>query len=462
MCTNAARHRLAAGPTKKLLEFGLRRAQGPDGAMSASKYSYMGGFDGTSNVQASVVYGIAMQGTHAHSFVTSFTSLREVSSRKLRKAAAAGAAEGEEVDFLELVLQFRAKLNAQLTNEGELAAFTIYALAFPHHFLALVDTYDTLQSGVPNFLAVALALRACGYQAVGVRLDSGDLAYLSREARRMFTEAAERFDAKGLERATIVASNDLTEEIIYSLNEQKHAIDSFGIGTNLVTCKSQPALGCVYKLVEINKTPRIKVSEDPGKVTVPCRKEAYRLFNAEGQPILDYMVMVGDSPPVPHKRILCRHPFDATKRAYVTPSRVELLHECGAAACARARVRAAPGDARALGRCRGAVWDGQLCKPLPSLESVRQRVRDQMQVRRPRTRSLRCAAARALARRSSGPTTSARSTPRPTRCAHRRRRRPCGCGVRVCTLRAQVSVSSDLYGFIHELWLKETPIREIQ
>eukprot|EP01029_Cantina_marsupialis_P023192 TRINITY_DN5741_c0_g1_i2.p1 TRINITY_DN5741_c0_g1~~TRINITY_DN5741_c0_g1_i2.p1 ORF type:complete len:327 (+),score=84.38 TRINITY_DN5741_c0_g1_i2:62-1042(+) len=179
MTTNATRFRCAAGKDKILMEFGLRRAQGPDGAISAARYSYIAGFDGTSNVLAGSCFGIPIFGTHAHSFVTSYTCLEEITNRQLKSADGS-----KEVDFVEMCLKIREETGARTTNTSELAAFIAYALAFPTGFLALVDTYDTLQSGVPNTLVVALALHRLGYVPTGIRLDSGDLAYLSKETRR--------------------------------------------------------------------------------------------------------------------------------------------------------------------------------------------------------------------------------------------------------------------------------------
>jgi nicotinate phosphoribosyltransferase len=164
----------------------------------------------------------------------------------------------ESRPFAQLCLQYLDELAPILkflpeeTNKGELAAFISYAIAFPTSFLALVDTYDVLKSGVPNFLSVARALHECNYQAIGLRLDSGDLAYLSLEVRARFTEAAKIFNIPYIKDFNIVASNDINEDILISLEKQKHAIDAFGIGTHLVTCQKQPALGCVYKLVEVS------------------------------------------------------------------------------------------------------------------------------------------------------------------------------------------------------------------
>ena len=152
-------------------------------------------------------------------------------------------------DVIDEVLAVRKECGKgfQNTNEGELAAFIAYALAFPRGFLALVDTYDTLESGVPNFLMVSLVLHRMGYKPLGIRLDSGDLAWLSKKARLQFKAFADRFKVP-FESCTIVASNSINETVLNALAEQGHEIDSFGIGTNLVTCQAQPALGMVYKV----------------------------------------------------------------------------------------------------------------------------------------------------------------------------------------------------------------------
>lgn len=141
LATNAARHRLAAGPDIELLEFGLRRAQGVDGGVSASRYAYMGGFNGTSNVVACKLFGITGKGTHAHSYVSSFTSISDVKSKILKDH------EGNPRDFVAVVENCQKELGFTNTNTGELAAFISYAIAFPKSFVALIDTYDTLKSG---------------------------------------------------------------------------------------------------------------------------------------------------------------------------------------------------------------------------------------------------------------------------------------------------------------------------
>lgn len=355
ICTNAVRHRLAAGVDKYLLEFGLRRAQGPDGGMSASRYSYMGGFDGTSNVLAGQMFSIPSRGTHAHSFVSSFTGEEDMQRQK--QARLKHKDTGEEGAFVEDCFKVREEMGYQYSNPNELLAFSGYALAYPESFLALVDTYETLESGVPNFLIVALTLHRYGYKALGIRLDSGDLAYLSRMARKQFKQAAEKYGIDYFAKFNIVASNDLNEATILSLNQQGHEIDTFGIGTHLVTCQAQPALGCVYKLVELNGIPRIKLSQDVSKVSIPGRKEAYRLFNKEGTPIFDMIVHVGGDKPETGKRILCRHPFDESKRAYVIPAKVMPLHQL--------------------------VWDcGKITYDMPTLEETKQYCMEQVRILR--------------------------------------------------------------------------------
>ncbi|CAL4920005.1 unnamed protein product [Urochloa decumbens] len=330
--TNAARHRLVAGKSKNLLEFGLRRAQGPDGGISASRYSYMGGFDATSNVAAGRLFGIPIRGTHSHAFVSSFMGLDEITDKALTSSDGSNKCE----DFVSLVQNWLTKIQdgSSLhgtfgeTSQSELAAFTSYALAFPNSFLALVDTYDVMRSGVPNFCAVALALNDMGYKAVGIRLDSGDLAYLSVETRKFFHSVEKDFGIVGFGKMNITASNDLNEETIDALNKQGHEVDAFGIGTYLVTCYAQAALGCVFKLVEINKQPRIKLSEDVTKVSIPCKKKCYRLYGKEGYPLVD--IMTGEDEPGPKigERLLCRHPFNESKRAHVVPQHVEELLKC--------------------------------------------------------------------------------------------------------------------------------------
>jgi nicotinate phosphoribosyltransferase len=235
----------------------------------------------------------------------------------------------QQVEFVSLVLEKRGLLGYGDSNEGELAAFIAYAQAFPGGFLALVDTYDTLHSGLKNFLSVGLALHDLGYRPIGIRLDSGDLAYLSKCARDLFRRV-DRDQLNGAElfgKCNIVASNDVNEDVLLSLNREGHEIDTFGIGTHLVTCQKQPALGCVYKLVEVNGQPRIKLSQEVEKLVIPGRKTVYRLYGSDSHPLLDLMLNAGEEPPLVGQRILVRHPFAENKRAHITPTQVKpLLH----------------------------------------------------------------------------------------------------------------------------------------
>ncbi|CAF3356058.1 unnamed protein product [Rotaria sp. Silwood1] len=396
VATNAARFRSAIGADKTLLEFGLRRAQGPDGGLSASKYCYLGGFDGTSNVLAGKLYGIPIKGTHAHAYVNSYESMNDLSQKDL-----CDRITGERRPFSDLCLQYLNEIGPTLkilpeeTNKGELAAFISYAIAFPTNFLALVDTYDVLKSGVPNFLAVARALHECNYQAVGLRIDSGDLAYLSLEVRAKFHEISKKLNLPYMEHFTIVASNDINEDTLVSLEKQGHSIDSFGIGTHLVTCQKQPALGCVYKLVELAGSPRIKVSQDIEKVTIPGRKNLYRLYGHDGKALCDVLTKIDEPPPETAVRMLSRHPFSEQKRAYVTPTSVRNLYNL--------------------------YWaDGEMKYSLPTLKQIRTYVREQIdELRKDHKRDL---------------------NPTPYK----------------------VSVTDDLFQFMHKLWMKSVPIGELE
>jgi nicotinate phosphoribosyltransferase len=221
IATKSARICLAAQGAP-VLEFGLRRAHGPDGGLAASRAAYIGGCAATSNVLAGKVFGIPVKGTHAHSWVMTFSS--------------------------------------------EVAAFTAFAKAMPANSIFLVDTFDT-QQGIRHAIEVAKELRKHGHQFSGIRLDSGDLALLSITARRMLDEA-------GFPEAKIVASNDLDEHIISSLREQGARIDIWGVGTKLVTAFDQPALGGVFKLGAVRDPGgkweyKIKLSEQAIKVSNP-------------------------------------------------------------------------------------------------------------------------------------------------------------------------------------------------
>lgn len=234
VATQAA-HLVEAAGGKPVVEFGLRRAQGPDGALTASRAAYLGGGTATSNVLAGRLYGIPVVGTHAHSWVLAF--------------------------------------------ESEQEAFDAYARAQPNNATLLVDTYDTLV-GVERAIVTGRRLREEGHDLAGIRLDSGDLAYLSAEARR-------RLDAAGFADTTIVASNDLDAETIASLRTQGSRIDVWGVGTKLVTAFEQPALGGIYKLAAVRppggawRTP-VKVSDDPAKTSIPGILGVRRYYDAHG------------------------------------------------------------------------------------------------------------------------------------------------------------------------------------
>lgn len=201
-----------AGEDKSCIEFGLRRAQGPNGAVTASKYSYLGGFDGTSNDYAGFLYGIPIVGTHAHSFVMSFDSEEAIREHKYL----------DGVDVLERALKFRHELGWDHTELSELYAFVSYACSFPTNVIALVDSYSTLQSGVKNFICVYLVLYELGYTKAkgkyGVRLDSGDLAMLAAESKKLFKETAAKY-GYDFSHLLIFASNDINEKSL------RHLID---------------------------------------------------------------------------------------------------------------------------------------------------------------------------------------------------------------------------------------------
>lgn len=230
IATKASRMRLVAGD-RKLLDFGLRRAQGP-GGYYASRAAVIGGFNGTSNVVAGKAFDIPVAGTMAHSFIQSY--------------------------------------------EDEISAFRAFAKGRPNDCVLLVDSYDTLKSGLPNAIKVGKEMEAAGKKLSGIRLDSGDLAYLARESRKLLDEA-------GLHYVKIAASNQLDEFVIKSLLEQKAPIDIFGVGTNLVTGSPDCALDGVYKLAASNGKPRLKISESLSKVTIPHKKQVYRLSNSKGE-----------------------------------------------------------------------------------------------------------------------------------------------------------------------------------
>lgn len=229
IATKASRIKLAAGD-KSVLDFGLRRSQGL-GGLQASKASVIGGIGGSSNVLSGKMYDIDVSGTMAHSWVQSF---------------------GDEI-----------------------TAFRTYARHYPDASILLVDTYDTLKSGVPNAIKVAKELEEKGHKLIAIRLDSGDLAYLARQSRNMLDNA-------GLDYVKIAASNQLDEYVIKSLQNQNAPIDLFGVGTKLVTAYDDPALDGVYKLSSINGNPTLKISENIEKITLPDTKKIVRYLNEDG------------------------------------------------------------------------------------------------------------------------------------------------------------------------------------
>jgi nicotinate phosphoribosyltransferase len=244
IATKAARVCLAA-EEDPVLEFGLRRAHGPDGGLSGSRAAYIGGCTSTSNVLAGKVYDIPVSGTHAHSWVMSYPS--------------------------------------------ELEAFRAFARNYPDRCVLLVDTYDTIASGVPNAIRVFMELHAQGFKVrPSIRLDSGDLAKLSKMAYKLMIES-------GLEDPLIVASNDLDEDLIADLKRQGAKINGWGVGTQLITSHDCPALNGVYKLVAVREDgrwiPRLKISSNIAKATDPGRKNLMRYHGRDGAPIGDVMYL---------------------------------------------------------------------------------------------------------------------------------------------------------------------------
>jgi len=244
VATKAARITLAAAGGR-VLEFGLRRAHGPDGGLSEARAAFVGGVRSTSNVLAGKSFGIPVLGTHAHSWIMAFPD--------------------------------------------ELSAFRRYAEIFPDSCVLLIDTYDTLRSGLRNALIVAGELRARGHELAGVRIDSGDLAYLSREVRSAL-------DAAGFTGAKIVASNELDEYVIESIRSEGGRVDIYGVGTRLATCAGEGggALGGVYKLVRVDDHPKLKVTSDVSKATLPDKKTVLRALAPDGSFIQDVICLEGE------------------------------------------------------------------------------------------------------------------------------------------------------------------------
>lgn len=321
IATKAARMRESAGESQ-ILEFGLRRAQ-DTGANAGTRAALIGGADYSSNLGMSLALGLPPKGTHAHSMVQA----------------------------------------AMVLGLGELGAFRAYADAYPDDTLLLVDTVDTLGSGVPHAITVFEELRRNGHEPVGIRLDSGDLAYLSIQAARMLNEA-------GFPNTSIVLSNDLDELVIWQILTQIRAEAglegvepeslikrlSFGVGTQLITSTGYPALGGVYKLVALHPDgawqPAIKISDSPDKIANPAHKRAWRLYDRRGRATADLLAL--DEEDVPNMpEIELHHPSDVTKMRTVRHNEIEVepLHET-------------------------IIDAGRVVYEWPTLEQIRQRRRD--------------------------------------------------------------------------------------
>lgn len=240
---------VTAAQGRPVLEFGSRRAQGYDGAIYGARAAYIGGCAGTACTIADIDFGVKALGTMAHSWIQLFPD--------------------------------------------ELEAFRAYAKVYPDSCTLLVDTYSTLKSGIPNAITVFKELEAAGHRGVGIRIDSGDIAYLSKKARKMLDDA-------GLDYIQIVVSNSLDEYIIRDLIMQGAQVDSFGVGERLVTSKSEPVFGGVYKLTAVEENdeiiPKIKISENAVKITNPSYKEVWRLFdNESGKAVADVITLAGEN-----------------------------------------------------------------------------------------------------------------------------------------------------------------------
>ena len=257
-----------------IMEFGLRRAQGPDAGIYGARAAVIAGCVGTSNVLTGQMFNVPVKGTHAHSWIMSFPD--------------------------------------------EYTAFKTYADLYPNACILLVDTYDTLRSGVPNAIKVFKEMREAGIElkGYGIRLDSGDLAYLTKKARTML-------DAAGFEDAIISASSDLDEYLIDSLKTQGAQITSWGVGTNLITAKDNPAFGGVYKLAAVmgddgKFIPKIKVSENSEKITNPGNKTVYRVYDANGMIKAD-LIALADEKYDKSEPLLLFDPVETWKKTLLEP-----------------------------------------------------------------------------------------------------------------------------------------------
>ena len=263
-----------------VMEFGLRRAQGPDAGTYGARAAVIGGCAGTSNVLCGELFNVPVMGTHAHSWIMSF--------------------------------------------DDELTAFQTYADLFPTACTLLVDTYDTLKSGVPNAIRTFEYMRDKGLPLdhIGIRLDSGDLAYLSKKARRMLDEA-------GFPQAKITASNDLDENLIDSLKTQGAAINAWGVGTHLITAKDNPSFGGVYKLAAIqdssgNFIPKIKLSENSEKVTNPSNKKIYRIYDKANHKLIADLICLTEEIYSEDRELMLFDPQEPWKRTRLAPGEFTL------------------------------------------------------------------------------------------------------------------------------------------
>ena len=269
----------ATGGRGAVMEFGLRRAQGPDAGINGARAAIIGGCSSTSNVLAGKMFDIPVAGTMAHSWIMDYPS--------------------------------------------EYEAFRAYADSYPDNCLLLVDTYDTLRSGVPNAIKVFKELRKAGHEPKGIRLDSGDLAYLSKKARKMMDDA-------GFPNAIICVSGDLDERLINSLLQQGAKIDSWGVGTKLITSEDLPSLGGVYKLAAVvgkdgTVVPKIKLSDNGAKVTNPSFKNLYRLYDRESGMAIADLITLKDEVVDDEKPLTLFHPTETWKKFEVRNFKAEPL-----------------------------------------------------------------------------------------------------------------------------------------
>ena len=279
IATKSSKIYRASGGKGPVMEFGLRRAQGPDAGINGARAAIIGGCSSTSNVIAGKNFDVPVAGTMAHSWIMDFDS--------------------------------------------EYEAFHAYAESYPENCLLLVDTYDTLRSGVPNAIKVFKELRDKGYKPRGIRLDSGDFAYLSKKSRQMLDEA-------GFEDAIICVSGDLDERLISSLLQQGAKIDLWGVGTKLITSEDLPALGGVYKLSAVvnedgTMTPKIKLSDNSEKTTNPAFKNLYRLYDKkDGMAIAD-LITLHEEELDESKPLTIFHPIETWKKCTVENFHAEKL-----------------------------------------------------------------------------------------------------------------------------------------